>query len=84
MPVDSYQIALYVLCVVVPVEYAAISFASLVSKIVVVNFLSRLSDVSRSRETKAECVRMKMVVRDQYKHSLLWPLEIWRAFFRKS
>lgn len=84
MSFDKYQIALYVLCVVVPVEYAAISFASLVSKIVVVNFLNGLSDVSRSRETKAECTKMKTVVRSQYKNSLFWPVEIWRSFRRKS
>ena len=51
---ENYQIALYVLCVVIPVEYVAISFASLISKIVVVNFLEGLSEASRSRETKAE------------------------------
>jgi len=81
---ENYQIALYVLCVVVPVEYVAISFASLISKIVVVNFLDGLSEASRSRETKAECTKMKAVVRSQYKNSLLWPLEFWRAFRGKS
>lgn len=84
MSFDNYQIMLYVLCVVIPVEYAAISFASLVSKIVVVNFLNGLSDVSRSRETRAECTKMNLVVRSQYKNSLLWPLEIWRSFRRKG
>jgi|DEB19_MinimDraft_3_1074340.scaffolds.fasta_scaffold320820_1 hypothetical protein len=77
---ENYQIALYVLCVVIPVEYVAISFASLISKIVVVNFLEGLSEASRSRETKAECTKMKIVVRSHYKNSLLWPLEFWRAF----
>ena len=77
---ENYQIALYVLCVVIPVEYVAISFASLISKIVVVNFLEGLSEASRSRETKAECSKMKAVVRSHYKNSLLWPLEFWRSF----
>ena len=81
---ENYQIALYVLCVVIPVEYVAISFASLISKIVVVNFLEGLSEASRSRETKAECAKMKMVVRGHYKNSLLWPHEFWRALRGKN
>lgn len=81
---ENYQIALYVLCVVIPVEYVAISFASLISKIVVVNFLEGLSEASRSRETKAECTKMKTIVRSDYTKSLLWPLEFWRAFRGKK
>lgn len=81
---ENYQIALYVLCVVIPVEYVAISFASLISKIVVVNFLDGLSEASRSRETKAECTKMKTIVRSDYKKSILWPLEFWRAFRGKK
>jgi len=77
---ETYQLALYVLCVVIPVEYVAISFASLISKITVVRFLEGLSEASRSRETKAECTKMKVVLRSSYKSSLLWPLEFWRAF----
>jgi len=78
----DHQIILYVLCFVIPVEYAAISFASLVSKIVVVNFLTDLNETSRSRETKQECQKMKVSVRSRYKESLLWPLEIWKEIKR--
>ena len=76
---ETYQTILYVLGFVVPVEYTAIAFASLVSKIVVVNFLTDLNEASRSRETKQECQKMVVNVRARYKESLLWPLEIWRA-----
>jgi len=81
---ENYQIALYVLFVVAPVEYVAISFASLISKIVVVKFLEGLSEASRSRETKAECTKMKAVMKSHYKNSVLWPLEFWRAFRGKK
>lgn len=76
---ESYQTVLYVLGFVIPVEYTAIAFASLVSKIIVVNFLTDLNEASRSRETKQECQKMIVNVRGRYRESLLWPLEIWRA-----
>lgn len=80
----DYTTVLYVLCFVIPVEYAAISFASLVSKIVLVNFLTDLNDASRSKETKVECQKMKVNVRNRYLESLLWPVEIWKALRPKK
>jgi hypothetical protein len=80
---ENYSTVLYVLCFVVPVEYAAIAFASLVSKIVLVNFLTDLNETSRSKETKVECQKMKTNVTARYRESLLWPLEIWNAFRKK-
>ncbi len=77
---ESYSTIFYILCFVIPVEYAAISFASLVSKIVLVNFLEDLQEASRSRETKSECQKMKVNVRSRYSESLLWPREVWKAF----
>lgn len=82
--VQNYENILFVLCFVIPVEYAAISFASLVSKIVVYNFVNDLGEATRSRETKSECNKMKVNVKSRYRQSLLWPLEIWRAFSRKK
>jgi hypothetical protein len=78
---ESYQVVLYVLCFVIPVEYTAIAFASLVSKIVVLNFVNDLNEASRSRETKQECQKMAVSVRARYRQSLLWPLEIWRSLY---
>ena len=80
---ENYSTILYVLCFVIPVEYAAIAFASLVSKIVLVNFLTELNEASRSKETKVECQKMKVNVAARYRQSLLWPLEIWNAFKKK-
>ena len=80
---ENYSTILYVLCFVIPVEYAAIAFASLVSKIVLVNFLTDLNEASRSKETKVECQKMKVNVTARYRQSLLWPLEIWNAFKKK-
>lgn len=74
----------YVLCFVIPVEYTAIAFASLVSKIVVVNFLTELGESARSRETKSECSTMVKATRARYGESLLWPIEIWRALSGKK
>lgn len=76
---ETAQTALYVLGFVIPVEYTAIAFASLISKIIVVNFLNGLSEASRSRETKQECMKMLVSVKSSYRNSLVWPLEIWRA-----
>jgi len=81
---DNYQTILYVLCFVIPVEYTAIAFASLVSKIVVVNFLQDLGASARSRETKSECATASKSTKERYKQSLLWPLEIWRALRGKK
>ena len=81
---ESAITVVYALCVVIPVEYAAIAFASLVSKIVVVNFLKDLSDNTRSRETKQECQKMVTNVSSRYRESALWPLEIWRALSGKK
>ena len=80
---ENYSTILYVLCFVIPVEYAAIAFASLVSKIVLVNFLTDLNEASRSKETKVECQKMQGNVAARYRQSLLWPLEIWNAFKKK-
>lgn len=81
--IENYSTVLYVLCFVAPIEYAAIAFASLVSKIVVVNFLTDLNEASRSKETKLECQKMKVNVKSRYRESLLWPVEIWNAFRKK-
>jgi hypothetical protein len=76
---ENYQTVIYVLCFVIPVEYVAIATASLVSKIVVVNFLKDLGAAARSRETKNECATASANVMSRYKESIFWPLEIWRA-----
>jgi len=81
---ENYSTVLYVLCFVIPVEYIAISFASLVSKIILFNFLVDLGNTARSKETKIECQKMKVNIRNRYKESLLWPVEIWRALRGKS
>lgn len=81
---ETHQTILYALCFVMPVEYTAIAFASLVSKIVVVNFLNDLGSSARSRETKSECNTAAAATRARYKESLLWPLEIWRALRGKK
>jgi hypothetical protein len=77
---DTLQTILVTLAVVVPIEYTFIALSSLVSKVVVTNFVRDLGEVSRSRETKRECLDMEEKLKSRYSQSLLWPLELWREF----
>jgi hypothetical protein len=77
---DTLQTILATLTIVVPLEYTFIALSSLVSKVVVANFIRDLGEVSRSRETKRECLEMEEKIKSRYSQSLLWPIELWREF----
>jgi len=66
------------LIVIVPLEYTFVALSSLVSKVVVANFVRDLGADSRSRETKSECLAMEKKIKSRYRESLLWPAELWR------
>lgn len=66
------------LAVIVPLEYTFVALSSLVSKVVVANFVRDLGEDSRSRETKSECLSMEKKIKSRYRESILWPLELWR------
>ena len=77
---ETTQAILVTLAIVVPLEYTFIMLSSLVSKIVVTNFVRDLGEVSRSRETKRECLEVEEKLKGRFKQSALWPLELWREF----
>jgi hypothetical protein len=75
---------MFALAVIVPLEYTFVALSSLVSKVVVANFIRDLGETSRSRETKSECQAMEKKIVSRYRQSLLWPVEVWKGFQRKK
>lgn len=77
---DTIQTILVTLAVVIPVEYTFVVLSSLVSKVIVANFVRDLGEVSRSRETKRECLEVEEKIKGRFRQSALWPLELWREY----
>lgn len=65
-------------------SYVVISLSSLITTISIVNFTKDLHEISRSRETKNECITVQQKVISRYKNSFLWPIELWRIFVKKE
>ena len=80
---QTLQTIISALLIIVPLEYTFVALSSLVAKVVVVNFVRDLGDISRSRETKRECLNVEEKITERYKQSMLWPVEIWKEI-RKS
>lgn len=81
---ETFQTVLLALAVIVPLEYTFVALSSLVSKVVVANFIRDLGEASRSRETKNECIAMEKKIVSRYKQSLLWPVEVWKEIRRSK
>ena len=77
---ETTQTALMTLAIIVSFEYTFIMLSSLISKVVVANFVRDLGEVSRSRETKRECLEVEARIKSRFRQSALWPLELWREF----
>lgn len=77
---ETTQSALMTLAIIASFEYTLIMLSSLVSKVVVANFVRDLGEISRSRETKRECLEVEERVKGRFIQSVLWPLELWREF----
>jgi len=80
---ENLQIVLCALAII-SAEYTVIAVSSLVSKIVIANFVRDLGELTRSRETKRECQAVEEKIVARYRQSFLWPLEIWKEYKRRK
>lgn len=77
---ETTQAILATLAVVIPLEYTFIALSSLVSKVILANFVRDLGEISRARETKRECLEVEEKIKSRFTQSALWPLELWREY----
>lgn len=72
------------LLITLSVGYFTVALSSLISLVNIANFTRDLREVSRSRETKNECLVVEKKIVERYKKSILWPRELWRALVKKG